>query len=237
MSEPVRFLLAMPWGRVGSQLLAGILSRSVGAAGLRMGNEELTVRPAWSAADQMAWLDEHFALSGQPVPEAIGHIGSKESAAAIVDRAWFSRRCAEGALRIVRMRRADHLRAAISQVRAKDHAAITGRWSIGPDEPPPGPTTIDPARLLEVMEAMVEADRALGAMFAGCAIHDVEYADLLGDLDSTVRGVRAFLDIAQRAVPVTHAKMTPDDLAATVLNLDEIRAVLRGTPHEVWLGR
>jgi len=230
---PIRFLLAMPWGRVGSHLLVGILSRSLGHARLRMASEELTVRPDWTSDDQLAWLDDHFGLGRRT--DGLGmvtHIGSKESAVAVRDRDRFSARCVEGGIRIVRMRRANVVKAAVSQVRARDHAATSGGWSIAPDEPAPGPSFIEPMRLRGVIDTMVAADAMLRSMFTGCAVHDVEYADLLRDLDGVVHRVRDFLTIEQRAYQVTHAKMTPDDLTASVLNLDEIALSLRGTPYE-----
>jgi len=228
----LRFLVAMPWGRVGSNLLAGILARSLDPGRLRMASEELTVHPDWDADAQLAWLAGHYAL-GAPVDPAspVTHIGSREAAHAVRDPARFSAQCAEGALRVVRMRRANLVKAAVSQIRARDHADATGRWPVGPDRPPPGPTHIDPARLRSVIDTMAAADRTLMTMFAGCAIHDVEYADLCDDLDGTVRGVRDFLAMGHRPYRVPDAKVTPDDLGAAIANFAEVAAALRGTPY------
>ncbi|MFO1541477.1 MAG: hypothetical protein ACKOTZ_13725 [Chloroflexota bacterium] len=229
---PIRFLVAMPWGRVGSNLLMGILGRSADPGRIRLASEELTVHPDWDADAQLAWLARHYALDPAADPASpITHIGAKEAAVAVRDPARFSAACAEGGIRIVRLRRANLVKSAVSQVRARDHADVTGRWSVTPDEPPPGPSHIDPVRLRAVIDTMAAADRTLMTMFAGCAIHDVEYADLIDDLEGTVRGVRDFLAIGLRPYRVPHAKMTPDDLRTAIVNFAEVAAALRDTPY------
>lgn len=233
--DPTRFLIAMPWGRVGSSLLAAILSRSLRDQRLRMSIETLTDNEAWSADEQLAWARRHYALDG-PAGD-VTHIGAKESALAMRDPAAFTDLCARHGIRVVRMRRANVVKAAISQIRAEAYARATGSWSVPAGATGLGPSHIDPGVLRERIARMDRADRLLMDLFDGCAIHEVEYDDLQRDLAGVVRRVRDFLGIEQRPYSVPHEKATADDLAAAVENHAEIVASLRGTPYEAMLVR
>jgi LPS sulfotransferase NodH len=148
----------------------------------------------------------------------------------MIDPDRISALCAAGGIRVVRMRRANLVKAAVSQIRARRYAERTGDWAVRPGMTPLEPIPIDPALLLERIHQMDHADRRLMGMFEGCTVIDVEYQELLDDLVGVAHRVREVLGVPQRPFRVLHEKATPDDLAAAIPNLDEVAGALAGTP-------
>jgi hypothetical protein len=218
----------MPLGRVGSTLMISILTQSLADERLKLSNEIFTVHPEWTADQQDAALTKHYELAGRP--SGATHIGGKESADAMADPDRISALCATGGIRVVRMRRANLVKAAVSQIRARRYAERTGEWAVRAGMTPLEPIAIDPELLLRRIDEMDRADRRLMTMFGGCTVVDVEYQELLDDLHGVAHRVRDVLGIPQRPFRVRHEKATPDDLAAAIPNLDEVARALAGTP-------
>src|SRR5215469_603882 len=113
-----RFILLMPWGRVGSNLLLSILQKS---APMKVNNEGLN--RLRTAADQESWFRAFYETGKEPASHQ--HIGSKQNLLAIRDLAGFSQLLLENQVRIVRLRRDNLVKAAVSQMRAEQYAEHT----------------------------------------------------------------------------------------------------------------
>jgi LPS sulfotransferase NodH len=227
---PVRFMLLMPWGRVGSNLIFAILRQS---AKMKLANESLnSIR---TAEDQAAWFDA-FYEAGSASPSQI-FIGSKQNMLAIRDDAALVARLRAAKVRVVRLRRADLVRAAVSQIRAEQYAEKTGTetgerlWAIRKGMTPLGATAIEPELLLKRIAIMEAADARLMQAFDPAEVLDIEYEDVNISLDGVVRRVRDYLDVPQGPYNVPFVKATPDRLEDAIANYDEVLAKLRGTPY------
>lgn len=230
---PIRFILLMPWGRVGSNLLFAILQKS---APMKVNNEGLN--PLRTSGEQEAWLQNYYEFDSQNASHT--HIGSKQNLLAIHDLERFSRMLHDGAVRVVRLRRDNLVKAAVSQMRAKQYAdqtaAETGtpRWGIRSGQPPMGPTHLDPGALLKRIGIMEEQHKRLMGAFLDEPVLDIEYEEINGSLVSVVARLRRYLDLPDKRFTVPFVKATPDDLSEAIANFGEIRTRLAGTP---WLAQ
>ena len=224
--EPTRFVILMPWGRVGSNLIADILEQD----GAKLANEPLHALP--TAAAQMRWYREFYEL-GAPDPSA-KLIGSKLGVLAMRNAAAFARAFEADRLAIIRMRRDNWVKAAVSQIRAKQYAdrtaAETGQaqWGLRPGAAALGPTEIDPGLLLDRIAKMRRAHRRLMALFPPERVLDIEYEQLQANLPGVVRDVRRQLG-ADKDAPYTVAfeKATPDDLRVAITNYAEVEQLVK----------
>ena len=223
--EPLRYLVAMPWGRVGSNLLVSILEQ----LGPSRGANE-TFNEIRDAQGQLDWLAEFY--DARP-GEAVGHaIFCKQSLYSMVDPEAVEIFCRDRGIRVIRMTRDDHLKAAVSQMRAQQYAELTrreegrARWGVRRDARPLGPTRLDAEKLIEVISIMRRSQGELLASFERCDVADVEYEQLNGDLGAAVRRIADFLDMTLRPYEVPFRKATANDLSTVVLNHDEIVAAV-----------
>ncbi|MBV8976517.1 MAG: hypothetical protein JO261_10330 [Alphaproteobacteria bacterium] len=221
----VRFLLLMPWGRVGSNLVFDILRQS---ARMKLANESLNALKTWP--EQQAWFAQ-FYETARPATEH-GFIGSKQNMLAVRDDRTFASLCREAGVRIVRLRRASILKAAVSQMRAEQHARTTGSWAVKRGGAVPGPSAIEPELLLKRLKMMEDCDRRLTALFAAEETLDIAYEELNAALDTAIARVRAYLGVPQTPYKVPFDKATPDRLEEAIVNLDAVRAALKGTRYE-----
>ena len=226
----VRFMMLMPWGRVGSNLLFAILRQS---APMKLANENLI--QLRTAPEQMSWFKEFYELDAEFPSRP--HIGSKQNLRAIRDLDALQRALTENNVRVVRLRRKNFAKAAISQIRAEIYAKQTEQetgvaaWGVKRGAKTLGPTVIDPDLLLRRIGIMVEYDSKLMNAFAAPDVLDIEYEEINGSLDGVVTRLRDFLEIPQKAFSPPFDKATPDRLADAVTNFPEIQARLAGTPY------
>jgi hypothetical protein len=226
----IRFMLLMPWGRVGSNLLFAILRQS---APMKLANESLN---AIRTADaQAAWFHE-FYETGAAEP-AHAFIGSKQNMLAVRDDAAMMELIRSAGVRVVRLRRANLVKAAVSQMRAEQYAqkmaAETGErlWAIKKGRPTLGRAALDPELLVKRIGVMEGCDRRLMQAFDAGEVLDIDYEDVNAALDDTVRRVRDFLGVPHRVYHVPFDKATPDRLEEAIENFDEIVARLKGTAY------
>ncbi|UWQ21517.1 sulfotransferase [Jannaschia sp. W003] len=245
-----RFAILMPWGRVGSNLVVGVFNE---AAGVPLLNEPTTrirgtaaaVGPFAADREQLDFLAAFPApadfVNGDP---AVGVAGVKLTHTSFLSPMGAYEALAAGGYRIAAMDRRDHLRAAVSQLRAEqrraDKGGRRGAWAVKAGERKPGPTALDPALLLHRAGAFEIRSRAmhdyLAALIPAERVIHVEYADLSADPEGTIRGIADHVGVAlpdRFALP--HRKATSDDLREDVLNYDEVRAAAAGTPFERFL--
>ena len=221
----VRFLLLMPWGRVGSNLVFEILRQS---APMKLANESLNGVRSWDA--QARWFAQFYETATPATAHAF--IGSKQNMLAVRDDAAFAQLCRAAGLRIVRLRRASILKTAVSQMRAEEHAKTTKSWAVKRGGPTLGACAIDPALLLKRLRIMEACDARLSALFAPEETLDIAYEELAAALAPTIARVRAHLGVPQTPYKVPFDKATPDRLADAIVNLEEVRAALQGTRYE-----
>ena len=128
--------------------------------------------------------------------------------------------------KLIRLRRGDLLRSAVSWLRALELNARSRAWNRLPSEPQLGQTKIDVNELTRTMD-WVEACRAKHddtyAQYRGEKIV-VEYEDMFARWPETEARLLAFLGL--RTLPLAPYFDTPNDLDGAVSNLDEVLAAV-----------
>jgi hypothetical protein len=230
LMEPIRFMLLMPWGRVGSNLLFAILRQS---AAMKLANESLNA--IRDAEAQAAWFREFYETE-EAAPSQL-FIGSKQNMLAVRDDAAMVGLIRDAGLRVVRLRRANLVKAAVSQIRAEQYAERTGvetgtrLWAVKKGDAPLGRAPIDPELLVKRIGIMGACDRRLMQALGAAEVLDIDYEDVNFALGDTVTRVRDYLGVPQAPYRVPYDKATPDDLSDAITNFDEIVARLDGTPY------
>jgi len=224
----VRFILLMPWGRVGSNLLFEILRQS---APMKLANE--TFNRLRTADEQAEWFRDFYEVDAAAPSRAF--IGSKQAMMAVRDVPATVAMLRGAGVRVVRLRRDNLVKAAVSQMRAEDHAEKTRRetgeapWAIRKGLPPPGPSVLDAELLVKRIGIMERQHAALMTAFAPEEVLDIDYEEINGALDDAVRRLRDYLDVPQKEYKVPFVKATPDSLDEAITNFDEVMARLRDT--------
>lgn len=223
------FAILMPWGRVGSNLVAATLRAE---AGVLIDNEPTTrirtfgqrdgIPEAVQAEQQSDELERFLRLSVR-----YRFAGLKLSHRSLLQPASYLGRLREAGAKPILMVRANHLKTAISQLRAEARARGGGPWqspwAIAAAEDKPGPAPVDCdkairlARLFAKLEAQARA--SVDATF-GNAVLEVEYADLAARPDEVLAKIRAWIGMppADPAATMPHRKATSDDLREDVTN-------------------
>jgi hypothetical protein len=224
------FMIMMPWGRVGSNLFLNSLGQAVGSIERKLVNENFNLLRDPDA--QLAWTRAFYTDEGGPPL-----IGSKQNILSVGDRDKMSDLLAELAVPLVRLRRENLLKVAVSQLRAEIYAerslARTGHrvWGVRTDHEPLGPEPLDAKRFLHVATHARRADDMLNAFSPATRIMDIEYRQLGMGGDQVVEAVCAWLGLAAvRKARPAYVKATPDDLARAVPNLASLREALRDSP-------
>jgi hypothetical protein len=226
---PVRFIFLMPWGRVGSNLLVAILKRS---ARVKMSNESLN--RLRTPAEQTSWFGEFYEIDSSNPSRT--HIGSKQNVLAIRDFPEFCGLLKKHQVRIVRLRRDNVVKTAVSQMRAEYHAEKmqreTGaaRWALTPDDEILGRIRLDPDTLQKRIVLIDSLQQKLMAAFSGETVLDIEYEEINTEIHKSIRRVRRYLDLPHVPFEVPFRKATPDALSEAIENFVELRGCLSGTP-------
>ena len=247
MSDPatVFFVILMPWGRVGSNLVSTTLNRT---RGVTVNNEPTTrirteghrdgLSLADMAAQQTAQLDA-FVETHRGVTAVAG---LKLSHRSLVEPKPYLLRIREYGFRPVIMTRRNHLKTAVSQLRAQDRAnqAATewkSPWAVRTEEPKPGPTAIDieeAIRLTALFAKMEKSlERSIKAVFNGTGLR-IEYAELAADPAATMVAIFDYLDLAvPHSFDLTYRKATSDTLSDDICNFTDFKkaAVAAGYSH------
>jgi LPS sulfotransferase NodH len=228
--EPVRFMLLMPWGRVGSNLLFAILRQS---AAMKLANESLNA--IRDADAQAAWFREFYETDAAAPSQRF--IGSKQNMLAVRDDKAMAGLIRDAGVRVVRLRRANLVKAAVSQIRAEQYAERTGvetgtrLWAVKKGDAPLGRAPIDPELLVKRIGIMEACDRRLMQAFDADAVFDIDYEDVNTALDATAVRVRDYLSVPQAPYKVPYDKATPDELSDAITNFDAVVARLADTAY------
>lgn len=239
MQDPVRFVILMPWGRVGSNLVASSLIQS---ARVYVDNEPTTrIRTTGHrrrrtrtemGLEQKRHLQDFLEWSAHEYEAA----GLKLSHRSLIDPRAYLGRLAEVDARVVLMVRENAVKCAVSQLRALARGAppVSGvarwrsPWAVQTDEPKPGPSPVDideAIRLAQVFDRMhAQLLTSAQQVFAG-NWHLVEYRDLAAQPQSTLAGVFRYLGLTPPdPIPILHRKATSDRLSDDIANYEEFRA-------------
>ena len=223
-SAPHRFVMLMPWGRVGSNLLFTLLHASFARDEVRFANEWLNATP--DAEEQLAWFRDFYAAR----EEGLLLVGSKHALRGIADPKALAGLFAELELPLVRMRRANLVKVTVSKLRADLYAEQTRRetgaalWGVeqGREALPPEP--LDPARFVDILAQVAHWDRELAKFAPDCPTLDIEYGELQADPLAALHRTLDWIGIApRREAKPRYRKATPDELARAVPNLAELR--------------
>ena len=228
MTAPIRFLLLMPWGRVGSNLLFSILRQSA-----RMKTDNERFNQLRTATEQVAWFREFYELEGSA--DLHTHIGSKQNVLAVRDFPALARLLSENHIRIVRLRRENVVKSAVSQMRAEQFAELTKKkcgvasWAVRHGDEKLGATKLNLDMLLRRIELIESLQKRLMMAFEAADVADVEYEELNTTLPVVVRRIRNFLELPDTPVSIPYVKATPDALDEAVENFSEMCQRLSGT--------
>lgn len=233
--EPLRFAILMPWGRVGSNLVMNIIAQS---GPTKLANE--TFNTIKGEAEQLAWYREHYELGAETPSKPV--IGCKQNVLSISDPRGLGQAMLRDGIKVVRMRRDNLVKVAVSQIRGRIYADEArqriGRpkWALHKNDTPLGPISVDPGLLQARLKAAERAHGALMDMFRSEDVLDIEYDEINTRLAAVVHRLRDWLRLENSPeFKVAYKKATPDDLRAAVTNFDELSAALAGTPYAAQL--
>ncbi len=237
MTVPL-FAIWMPWGRVGSNLVVTVLNEY---AGIGIANEPTTVLASrrrkepgaqfLTDLDQLAYLRDFPDVGRFGLPVLRGPLcGVKLSHQSLISPMAAHGVLAERGFRIVAMYRDNHIKTAISQIRAEKRAQAGSRdaWSVSRRSRPPGPMQVRPTLALTRARACAQSARRLRDYLGhfhpegGLAIR---YEELNAAPHDTIRRIADHLGLRlpQKFV-LPHQKATDDDLSRSVTNWPEVRA-------------
>jgi len=227
--------MLMPWGRVGSNLIFDILAQY---RRIKLDNETLILKA--TAAEQANWLNTFYEIGSSKTTRP--HIGSKQNLLSIRDWDSFSSLLTECGIRIVRFRRDNIIKTALSQIRAEQYAERTllesgiGRWGVLTGHKPLEPTAVDPDILLSRTKIIESQQRRLMDSFYGQRVLDIEYEEIRCSLDMLMKRLRDFLELPSKPFMLKFDKATPDDLKTAIVNFGEVQEKLSDTAYAMYLG-
>jgi hypothetical protein len=226
----------MPWGRVGSNLIMNLIQQS---GPTKLANEPFNAIKGH--AEQLAWYEEFYELSSEPVARRA--IGSKLSVMSIDDPAELVARFLKDSLKIVRMRRDNVVKSAVSQIRAEQYANKTkeetgvASWAVRKGHSPLGPSIIEPALLLKRIAIMErEQNKMMSIVPSEAQVYEIEYTAVANDLQQLAGAMLDFLGLPRkRQFNIPFEKATPEDLREAIVNYEAVRQVLAQTPYSEFL--
>ncbi len=229
-----RFMILMPWGRVGSNTLFAILHQSTKS--IRLKNENLNA--SQSSDEQIAVLEEFY--RDDPA-KLVDFIGTKQSVRASADLKRMAGWLLKNEVKVVRLRRDNIVKATISQIRAEIYAKKleqetgTPLWGVRPEMTPLGRTEIDIGALMRRLPMIAESNMALLGAFRSTDVLDLEYEQFNIDMNATVVRTREYIGLPYVRFTIPFVKATPDDPSEVVTNYADICERLKNTPYAAML--
>lgn len=240
--DPKLFVLLMPWGRVGSNLVSASMS---GRRRIHIENEPTTRIKTFGIQNQLSWEDmqiqqfEHLESFVQNHRLHAMAVGLKLSHRSLIDPAQYLARLAEHRFAMVLLLRDNFLKCAVSQVRAVARARNPGHfaekwespWAVAANEPKPGKMKIDVNLTLRLAAEFAKHHEAtLNSVHKtfGAQFMRIEYADLAADPEQTLTRLYAYLGLeAPREILIPHRKATSEDLSKDIFNYEEFERKVR----------
>ena len=226
----IKFMIIMPWGRVGSNLLFSSIEDAAHGRKPRFANENFIAIK--DPKQQIEWTREFYGRA-----DGFDLVGTKQNIFSVRNLEDMGNLLADIGVRLIRMRRANLVKVAISQLRAELYAernlALRGfsTWGVRQGQEPLGPVVLKPQRFLRAVARARDADALLAQFAPAVATIETEYREIQADPSGVTARVCEWLGmtVEEEVVP-TFIKATPDDLSLAVPNLDELRAALRASP-------
>ncbi|MBA3810161.1 MAG: hypothetical protein H0X27_00650 [Caulobacteraceae bacterium] len=234
MNEPAKFWMLIPWGRVGSNLLLNNLKQIVGPDDCSLINENLSVTQ--SVKTQLSWVREFYA---QQTPLAL--IGCKQNIRSVAAPRRLSSLLENLGIALIRLRRENYVKVAISQLRAELYAKRSvarfgvAKWGVRNGREPLESAPLDARRFLKGVGLAKHTDGLLARFTPDVPTLDLEYRQLQTGSDQVAADVCQWLGLAvSRPATPAFVKATPDNLEDAVPNLRELREALsRSTLREL----
>ena len=229
-----RFLVVMPWGRVGSNLLMDLIRQF--PVRKKLNSEKFN--QLRTIEEQVTWFEDFYELHSQGRTKLIG---SKQSVLSMRDIGRIEALLSDHSISVIRMRRENCLRAAVSQIRAEQYAektrAETGsaRWAQRKGDPGLGPSHIDPDLLLRRTRIMATQQQRMMDGFQGLRLLEIEYEEINSQLMSVYERLSEFLGLPSTAICIPFDKSTPEDLTHAITNYDEVERMLENTEFGEYL--
>lgn len=226
MIPPAKFWMLIPWGRVGSNLLLNNLKQIVGSERCSLINENFSI--AQSVKAQLSWVRDFY---GSQTHLAL--IGCKQNIRSVVAPRRLAQLLEDMGVALIRLRRDNYVKVAISQLRAELYAkrsvAQSGvaRWGVRHGREPLEPAPLDPGRFLKGVGLAKHTDSLVVRFRPDVPTLDLEYRQLQAGSDHVAADVCRWLglSVSQPATPA-FIKATPDNLEEAVPNLPVLREAL-----------
>lgn len=250
MTGPKLFALLMPWGRVGSNMVAESMN---GWRRIHIENEPATRIKTFGLQDRLSLEEiqtrqlehlESFVGAGHPRVLAAG---LKLSHRSLIDPEQYLGRLAEHGFSLIVMLRENFLKCAVSQVRADARARNPERfsqtwespWAVAAREPKPGQMPVDVNLTLRLA---AEFEQHHGAVLDrvhktfGEQFLRIEYAQLAADPERVLADIYSYLNIQRpRNILIPHRKATSEDLREDISNFAEFETKVRQSPFSRFL--
>lgn len=232
-----RLMLVMPWGRVGSNLLMNVIQqrarRSLPKDCLAFASETMNGIEGYDR--QLHWCREFYRI-GEDVPANL-FMCSKQNVMAMASARILLQLLASSGVSLLRLRRTNFIKAAVSQIRAEIYAQQTkeksgvARWAVRKGETGLDAVSIDPDLLLRRAQIMHKADQQLLGATKGFEVYDIEYDDIRLNTEAVIDAVTDYIGLARSPVSIPFVKSTPDDLALAISNYGDVKSALASTAY------
>lgn len=215
-------------GRTGSSYLVTGLSKH---PNVRAGWEELPKLKAIGHEAQANWTRR--ALT-PPLIGRFGAVGFKTKLRDIADPINFSQLLQELNVKVIHMQRRNRVKVAISEINSNVLHARTGSYNVYKEGDRLPPLRIEALEFRNVLAMRERLDGNLKHFVEHLNLPTVEvfYEDILLDEAETLRAIYEFIGVTPRITKGSSYKNTSDDLRDALLNFDELKASVAGTPYE-----
>ena len=224
-------------GRTGSTHLSHLLSQH---PEMEFFGEHLAslYQKGWRV--QQNWINDvydHLAEQQIATPDTstLRCIGFKTKLRDVRDPDLLRELLIERDVQVIRMRRRNRIKQAISSIRAMALADRAGIYNINEKTSTPRipAGTIEPDKLLEVLEWIDGYEKILDVFVESLPLKvlTIDYEDLLGNRNLVLAHTCQFLGISTFCPRDTVIKHTSDDLRQDVVNFDQLVSHFAGTGH------
>lgn len=215
-------------GRTGSSYLITSLSTH---PNVRAGWEELVQLKKFGHEAQAQWTRK--ALTA-PWIGRFSAVGFKTKLRDIADPLQFSQLLRERGANIIHMQRRNRVKVAISEINCNVLHARTGLYNVYKEDDRLPPIRIEAPDFINTLALREKLDGDLKRFVDGLRLPtlDVYYENILLDEPGTLKTIYEFIGVPPRMTKGASYKNTSDDLRNALLNFEELKASVSGTPYE-----